>query len=267
MVKSFPNSNISNYKQKIVDNLEIYSNKGLRTLVLAKKVINRSVFDSWNEKYMCASCAIQNRDDLMAQLQEELEKDMTVIGATAIEDKLQDAVGESIASFKEAGIKVWVLTGDKVETAMNIGFSCRLLDKSQEILQINAANVSELNVILDKTAAQIRKIGTKPYAIVLTGPSLIFCDTDDLRNKLYNVCKGASVVLACRVSPKQKKDIVELVKTRVTTAVTLAIGDGANDVNMITAAHIGVGIRGLEGYQVRFCAKIIFRLPELVTSP
>ncbi len=88
------------------------------------------------------------------------------------------------------------------------------------------------------------------FAMVITGPSLIHCDTTELQDKLYSVFKFANVVVACRVSPKQKKDIVELVKHRVSEAVTLAIGDGANDVNMITAAHIGVGIRGLEGYQV-----------------
>ncbi len=125
------------YHKEIETHLENYSNKGLRTLLLSKKEINKEEFYTWNEKYMEASCAIRNREEAMSVLQEELEKDLVVIGATAIEDKLQDKVGDTIAILKEAGIKVWVLTGDKVETAINIGFSCKLLDKTQHIFTID----------------------------------------------------------------------------------------------------------------------------------
>lgn len=92
------------------------------------------------------------------------------------------------------------------------------------------------------------------FALVITGKSLIQAleaqDNPDLSQRLYGIFSKANAVVACRVSPKQKRDIVELVKSRIPTAVTLAIGDGANDVNMITAAHVGVGIKGKEGYQV-----------------
>jgi len=234
--------------------LNIYANKGLRTLLLAKRVIPRELFDKWNEKYMQASCLIKDRDAAMAECQEEIEKDMDIIGATAIEDKLQDKVGETISSLKEAGIKVWVLTGDKVETAINIGFSCKLLDKKQKIFEVDCreteALMSRLHEIEKEIIAKNYGSEDRPYAMVITGQSLINCETEAAQNKLYSVFKKARVVVACRVSPKQKKDIVELVKSRVHNAVTLAIGDGANDVNMITAAHVGVGIRGLEGYQV-----------------
>lgn len=60
-------------------------------------------------------------------LQDDLEKELEIIGATAIEDKLQANVGSTIDAIKKAGIKVWVLTGDKIETAINIGYSCKLL--------------------------------------------------------------------------------------------------------------------------------------------
>jgi phospholipid-transporting ATPase len=102
--------------------------------------------------------------------------------------------------------------------------------------------------------------------MVITGQTLVKNNSEESSDHLYQVFKAAKVVIACRVSPKQKKDIVELVKTRVKGAVTLAIGDGANDVNMITAAHIGVGIRGLEGYQVINYCFIDFRLQERVIS-
>ncbi len=190
----------------------------------------------------------------MAECQEELEKEMDIIGATAIEDKLQDKVGETISSLKEAGIKVWVLTGDKVETAINIGFSCKLLDSKQKLFEVDCPDTESLMARLQEVEKEInsQNYGSeqRPYAMVITGQSLVNCESETAQNKLYSVFRKARVVVACRVSPKQKKDIVELVKSRVHNTVTLAIGDGANDVNMITAAHVGVGIRGLEGYQV-----------------
>lgn len=92
------------------------------------------------------------------------------------------------------------------------------------------------------------------FALVITGKSLIQAleaqENADLSHRLYTIFSKANAVVACRVSPKQKRDIIELVKSKIPTAVTLAIGDGANDVNMITAAHVGVGIKGKEGYQV-----------------
>ena len=69
-------------------------------------------------------------------VQAKIEVDLKLVGATAIEDKLQDDVGLTIAKLKESGIKVWVLTGDKVETAINIGYSCRLLVEGMEIIEI-----------------------------------------------------------------------------------------------------------------------------------
>lgn len=210
----------------------------------------------------------------MAKLQEEIEKDLVVIGATAIEDKLQDKVGETIYSCREAGMKVWVLTGDKTETAINIGHSCKLLDHSQKIFIIDVESPEQLSqrivevendvifllirqkIIKFPQAKHRLEVERGAYALVITGKSLIYShhggENGELSNRLYNIFSKADAVVACRVSPKQKRDIVELVKSKVPEAVTLAIGDGANDVNMITAAHIGVGIKGLEGYQVNF---------------
>lgn len=69
----------------------------------------------------------------------------------------------------------------------------------------------------------------------------------EISKKIVDIADNCSVVLACRVSPKQKAEIVTLVRSNKPDVITLAIGDGANDVNMITAAHVGVGIRGVEG--------------------
>ncbi len=179
---------------------------------------------------------------------------MTIIGATGIEDKLQDEVDETIDLLKKAGIKVWVLTGDKTETAINIGYSSKLLDDEQEIFVIDVQNQDELDNKIEEINKQISHEKDKSYAVVITGYAIVDAFNPEMHHgaagkKLFEIFSHAKVVLGCRISPKQKKDIVELVKKNVPSAVTLAIGDGANDVNMITAAHVGVGIKGLEGYQ------------------
>lgn len=85
-------------------------------------------------------------------------------------------------------------------------------------------------------------------AVIVSGSALIDIAADYKRQeKFIDICSQMQVVLACRVSPKQKADIVNMIKNRYPTLTTLAIGDGANDVNMITAAHVGIGISGKEG--------------------
>ena len=90
----------------------------------------------------------------------------------------------------------------------------------------------------------------KNYALIVTGDSLaIIMNNNEIKMMFIKLSQLIPAVIACRVSPKQKAEIVNLVKKNDNEAVTLSIGDGANDVNMITSAHIGVGIRGLEGQQ------------------
>jgi phospholipid-transporting ATPase len=85
-------------------------------------------------------------------------------------------------------------------------------------------------------------------AVVVSGEALLrIMTTPYIKTKFIELTSKSSVVIACRVSPKQKAEIVTLIRGEYKNATTLAIGDGANDVNMITAAHVGVGISGLEG--------------------
>jgi len=107
-----------------------YAMEGLRTLLLAEKIISTTELNEWSEAYQKASYQLTNKEELMNQEAEKIERDLELIGSTAIEDKLQEEVGETIAAIKEAGINIWVLTGDKVETAINIGYSCSLLDNN-----------------------------------------------------------------------------------------------------------------------------------------
>jgi len=160
-----------------------------------------------------------------------------------------------IHDIKSAGVKLWVLTGDKVETAINIGFSCELLDQEMEIFVIDKISTKEVYKQVVEFTGKKKIIGaSRDCAVVIGGESLAkvlndFSKDHRLKNEFMNLVDDASVVLACRVSPKQKAEIVILVRENKTEVTTLAIGDGANDVNMITAAHIGIGISGLEGQQ------------------
>lgn len=180
---------------------------------------------------------------------------MSLIGSTAIEDKLQDEVEDVIEHMRLAGVRVWVLTGDKIETAINIGFSCKLLDDEMELFILDAVSTAGLYEQLVNFNAENKKLGkSRQIAVVIGGDSLakILNQADKnnlqrMQEEFLKLTDDAKSVLCCRVSPKQKAEVVRLVKAAKPTITSLSIGDGANDVNMIQAAHIGVGIKGLEG--------------------
>ena len=150
--------------KKTTTQLDQYATKGLRTLVLGKRIIDHDIYATWVQKYnvhipltnnnmfICyqeASCLLENREQSMQNLQAEIEIELIMVGATAIEDKLQDDVGYTIHKLKEAGIKVWVLTGDKVETAINIGYSCQLLNDDLIKLEITEIQEDEIRRKID----------------------------------------------------------------------------------------------------------------------
>lgn len=214
-------------------------------------------------RYSEAAGAINNRELLMDAVADEIERDMTLLGATAIEDQLQDGVPECIETLQLAGIKIWVLTGDKMETAINIGFSCRLLNKNMVLLVIRGSCVEETLKQLksayeriwsryfsfgDVSLDQIAASGDASYAMIIEGSTLKHALDHQCRKLFVNLSTRCSSVICCRVSPLQKAQVVGLIK-RGKNAMTMAIGDGANDVSMIQAADVGVGIAGQEGMQ------------------
>ena len=121
-----------------------FAEEGLRTLFLAEKTLDKKTYEEWNKKSQAAKLEIVNRDERVAEVDELIETDLELIGATAIEDRLQDEVADTIQFLKSAGIKVWVLTGDKIETAMNIGISAGLLDSSMEQYIVDDTEASKL---------------------------------------------------------------------------------------------------------------------------
>uniref|UniRef100_A0A8C5BKZ9 Phospholipid-transporting ATPase n=1 Tax=Gadus morhua TaxID=8049 RepID=A0A8C5BKZ9_GADMO len=217
------------------EHLNEFAGDGLRTLALAYKDVDEDFFSRWKQQHHKASTALENREAQLDQLFEEIETDLLLLGATAIEDKLQDGVPQTIEQLAKADIKIWVLTGDKQETAENIGYSCNLLREEMNDVFIVSGNTPE--EVKHPVYDPVHPIIPQAYALE-EAMELEF---------LWTACM-CQAVICCRVTPLQKAQVVELVK-KYKKAVTLAIGDGANDVSMIKAAHIGVGISGQEGMQ------------------
>ncbi|QPG76827.1 aminophospholipid translocase [Brettanomyces nanus] len=233
--------------------LEDFAAEGLRTLCLAERVLSDNEYQTWNKVYQEASVSLEDRSKKLDSAAELVEKDLYLLGATAIEDKLQDGVPETISVLQEAGIKVWVLTGDRQETAINVGMSCKLLSEDMNLLIVNEdSKESTRENIGDKLNAlhsnELSQDDISSLALVIDGKSLGFALQPDLEDQFLELGVLCKAVLCCRVSPLQKALVVKLVK-RKKKALLLAIGDGANDVSMIQAAHVGVGISGLEGMQ------------------
>uniref|UniRef100_A0A671PUP5 Phospholipid-transporting ATPase n=1 Tax=Sinocyclocheilus anshuiensis TaxID=1608454 RepID=A0A671PUP5_9TELE len=251
----------SKNKETTQEALDIFANETLRTLCLCYKDISQAEYDAWSQKHQAASVSMGNREEALDVLYEEIEKNLLLIGATAIEDKLQDGVPETIAKLAKADIKIWVLTGDKKETAENIGFSCQLLTDDMKIhygedVKYVSVSFSWYNLILYEKKKKRRRLRLKKLRKRHTNSSSATDSSqpvDDWEKEkrqedFVDMACECSAVICCRVTPKQKANVVSLVK-RCKKAVTLSIGDGANDVNMIKTADIGVGISGQEGMQ------------------
>ncbi|XP_044132199.1 phospholipid-transporting ATPase ID-like isoform X2 [Bufo gargarizans] len=264
-------------KEVTTDHLNEFAGEGLRTLVLAYKDLDKVYFNDWKKRHHEASTSLEDREEKLCALYEEIEKDLKLIGASAIEDKLQDGVPQTIEILTKANIKIWVLTGDKQETAENIGYSCNMLqDEMKEIFIVKGTSPQEVleelrtarrkmnpdsfmgncdvNVQIKKGLKKSQVIpddelkGEDTYGILINGHSLAYALEDNMEVELLRTACMCQAVICCRVTPLQKAQVVQLVK-KYKKAVTLAIGDGANDVSMIKTAHIGVGISGQEGMQ------------------
>ena len=243
-----------------------------------------------------------------------------------ISEALQDDVPNTISDLMLAGIKLWVLTGDKMETAINIGYSCKLLKEDMTLIKLAAKNDDPESIKIQLLALcehfgqitsypknflvrfaqntigrtkkvrkhisksiyrskhgsedtsdttlsgndetndndsdeenetqlpeglELSQLESQHMALIIDGPSLLYVLGDPKAEKmLLSIACLCKAVIACRVSPSQKALMVRLVKDNIKPLpMTLAIGDGANDVGMIQEAQVGVGISGKEGRQ------------------
>ncbi|KAF4040525.1 Pleckstrin homology domain-containing proteinoLip ATPase C [Phytophthora infestans] len=348
--------------------LQEYASEGLRTLTTALRRLTQEEYDQWNQLYRQAEFSMDGRAAKIAKVSAIIEVELTLLGATAIEDRLQDGVEESICALRKAGIKFWVLTGDKKETALSIGMSSHVIDDNMDVIVLGQRDKGSLRTRLeelyvdlvedkwgsDETSSAISVLwealkrailylwdivklalvgrdeeaearkkrrrlprrehagadaaptespahydevypalpnrdvtensfnrdlcdhdfepktdnmtgGTGSmssgdfideeleFAMVIDGKTLALVLDDDIKYLFLAVATQCKSVICCRCSPSQKASVVKLV-TEPTLMfspgnITLAIGDGANDVPMIQAANVGVGISGKEGRQ------------------
>ncbi|XP_041799471.1 probable phospholipid-transporting ATPase IA isoform X7 [Chelmon rostratus] len=240
----------SRYKEITLKHLEQFATEGLRTLCFAVADVSESSYQQWLEIQHRASTSLQNRALKLEESYELIEKNLQLLGATAIEDKLQDKVPETIETLMKADIKIWILTGDKQETAINIGHSCKLLTKNMGMLVINEDTLDRTRETLSHHCGMLGDALYKEndFALIIDGKTLKYALTFGVRQYFLDLALSCKAVICCRVSPLQKSEVVEMVKKQV-KVITLAIGDGANDVGMIQTAHVGVGISGNEGLQ------------------
>jgi len=239
-----------------------FAKHGLRTLMVAYRELTEEEYNMYDNAYKLAMNRPEEKEKLLKDAYALVENNYFLLGATAIEDKLQDNISNVLYNFIEAGIKIWVLTGDKMDTAKSIAYSCKLLDHSFIIFQfenLNNIDKSELIFKIKETLkdfikqylkSENEKESNNKYGLIVSMTELnIILGNEELENIFYSLSIKCNTVLCCRVSPKQKAEMVNLVKKRQPEVTTLAIGDGANDVNMITTASIGIGIMGVEGLQ------------------
>ncbi|PKA63627.1 Putative phospholipid-transporting ATPase 4 [Apostasia shenzhenica] len=251
------------YEEDTRKHLNEYGEAGLRTLALAYRKLGELEYSTWNAEFLKAKTTIgPYRETQLERVADLIERDLILVGATAVEDKLQKGVPQCIDKLAQAGLKIWVLTGDKMETAINIGFACSLLRQGMKQICVSAMDVDlsgqdaklviKENMLMQiSNASQMIKLEKDPhaaFALIIDGKALSYALEDDMKKRFLNLAVACASVICCRVSPKQKALVTRLVKEG-TGKTTLAIGDGANDVGMIQEADIGVGISGVEGMQ------------------
>uniref|UniRef100_A0A8C1SYX0 Phospholipid-transporting ATPase n=1 Tax=Cyprinus carpio TaxID=7962 RepID=A0A8C1SYX0_CYPCA len=229
----------SQYKDLTVAHLEQFATEGLRTLCFAYVDLEEEAYQEWLKEYNRISTVLKDRAQKLEECYELIEKNLLLLGATAIEDRLQAGVPETIATLMKANIKIWVLTGDKQETAINIGVCHTCIYLYHKVTATLTAHCSSLGDSLRKE---------NELALIIDGQTLKYALSFEVRQAFLDLALSCKAVICCRVSPLQKSEIVDMVKKHV-KAITLAIGDGANDVGMIQTAHVGVGISGNEGMQ------------------
>ena len=268
------NKEILNQSKHFVD---YFSSQGYRTLFVGMKILSENEFRIINNEINKANISLKDKDILLNNIYDKIEQNIYLLGATVVEDKLQDEVPETIKNFRLANMKIWMLTGDKMNTAYNIGLSCNLISSTMKIFTVCGKEImyNNQNEIINKEECEqvildfakeynLFKGGNSsmenyhhnnsnlniknPFGILIDQKAIkIIHEEIDIQKIFLNIAQYASSVICCRVSPIQKAQIVKMMKNYDKNGITLAVGDGGNDVSMIMEAHIGVGIYGEEG--------------------
>ncbi|KAM0328772.1 hypothetical protein ACHAQA_005185 [Verticillium albo-atrum] len=235
--------------ERSFQHIDDFAREGLRTLLYGFRYLDEAEYAKWRKIYSDATTSIDNRQEKIEAAGELIEEKFDLAGVTAIEDKLQEGVPDTIDKLRRAEIKVWMLTGDKRETAINIAHSARLCKPFSEIFILDATT-GPINESISTTLAEVGR-GMLPHTVVVVdGQTLSIIDNDEgLSYLFYDLVGRVDSVICCRASPAQKANLVKRIRRQIPKSLTLAIGDGANDIGMIQASHVGIGISGREGLQ------------------
>ncbi|XP_045313962.1 probable phospholipid-transporting ATPase IIB isoform X11 [Leopardus geoffroyi] len=240
-------SSIVQYNDWLEEECGNMAREGLRTLVVAKRALTEEQYQDFESRYSQAKLSIHDRALKVAAVVESLERQMELLCLTGVEDRLQADVRPTLELLRNAGIKIWMLTGDKLETATCIAKSSHLVSRTQDIHIFRpVTNRGEAHLELN---AFRRK---HDCALVISGDSLEVC-LKYYEHELAELACQCPAVVCCRCSPTQKARIAKLLQHH-TGKRTCAVGDGGNDVSMIQAADCGIGIEGKEGRQASLAA-------------
>ncbi|XP_051239576.1 probable phospholipid-transporting ATPase VD [Dicentrarchus labrax] len=257
----------SHIREQTQKHLDSYARDGLRTLCISKKILEEEEYEVWLKRQLLAESSIENREELLLESAQRLETNLTLLGTTGIVDRLQEEVPETIEALQRAGIKVWVLTGDKKETAINIAYACKLLRPNDQLLTASCGSKDACAALLEQLKLEVQSgegsltvltaagdheessLGSAAgFVLVIDGRTLDWALQEELKSDFLELSCRCNAVICCRSTPLQKSQVVRLVRDQL-GVMTLAVGDGANDVSMIQVADVGIGISGQEGMQ------------------
>lgn len=253
------NCRVGAYTSTCLEHVEAFAVTGLRTLIASKRDLTEEYVLAWMKEYNHARSSIFQRAERLSECAHAIEREMDLLGALGIEDELQDGAPGAIQVLRQAGVNVWMITGDKAETAFAIGKMCSLISPDHTVERVLGLSGPELRqrlgdiqTYLDRETGGMRASVAVKYrshlALLIDGTSLEGIWTaSDMKLIFSSIAHHMPTVIACRVSPLQKAALVRMIKSSPARPITLAIGDGANDVGMIHEARVGVGISGKEG--------------------
>ncbi|XP_061368191.1 phospholipid-transporting ATPase 2 isoform X2 [Gastrolobium bilobum] len=245
-----PYARVGQQTRHFIEAVEQYAHLGLRTLCLAWRELKGDEYQEWSLMFKEASSTLVDREWRVAEVCQRVEHDLEILGVTAIEDRLQDGVPETIETLRKAGINFWMLTGDKQNTAIQIALSCNFIspEPKGQLLSIDGKTEDEVRRSLERVLLTMRITTSEPkdVAFVVDGWALEIA-LNHYRKAFTELAVLSRTAICCRVTPSQKAQLVQILKS--CDYRTLAIGDGGNDVRMIQQADIGVGISGREGLQ------------------
>lgn len=234
-IDGIPKGDDSTAFNRCLNQVDEFATEGLRTLLFGQKYISSHEYTAWKNIYQSATTSLTNRQVRIEAAGELIEGSLNLLGASAIEDKLQSGVPQTIDQLRRANIKIWMLTGDKRETAINIAHSARICLPASEIFVLDYSR-GDLEGQMSAALEEIAN-GCSHSVAVIDGQTLAEVESNSaLKALFYSLIPCIDSVICCRASPAQKSGIVNAIRIHIPSALTLAIGDGANDIAMIQAS-------------------------------